>query len=247
MSGFVSTISALGNAAFQLAYELSPISFSGGIAQGIEGGVLPIIAITEATNFVLGLLSGPQNLTLDNFFAHFQPLPGSTLLDLQISSYPFANQAVAANATISQPLTLSYLMRCPSRNIAGYWAKGSILTGLQQAITQHARLGGTYICATPAAYYPNGILTALRDVSDAQSKQPQNAYQWDFTFPLLTQQQAQATQNSLMSKITGGTQISGPPSWSGGSATVGASSSLVTPSVIPASSGVPPIANFSGI
>lgn len=241
MSGFASTVGAIGNAAYQLAFELSPIMFTGGIAGQVEGGGIPIISFTEAENFVLGLLSGPQSLSLDNFFAHFNPLPGSTLLELQIGTYPFANQAVAANATISQPLTLSYMMRCPARNIAGYWSKLDIMQGLQQVVTQHAAMGGTYTCATPTGFFPNGILTSLRDASTPESKQYQNAYQWDFVFPLLTLQQAAAAQNALMGKLTAQTQIIGDPSFSGGAATVGVPGGGITPSVIPAAQGLPTV------
>jgi hypothetical protein len=252
MSGFIAAglaplaqITGLGIDAFQLIYELSPIMFVNGLAGQMPGAAIPVISFTETENFVLGLLSGIQSLSLDNFFAHFQPLPGSTLLDLEIGTYPFANQAVAANATISKPLTLSYRMLCPSRNVAGYWSKGDILTGLQQAVTQHAALGGTYTCATPATFYTNGILTGLRDVSDP-STQVQNAYQWDFTFPLLTLQQAQSAQNSLMGKLSAGTMIPGAPSWSGGAASIGDSGSLAAPSAIPSAGSLPAISPASG-
>lgn len=223
MSG---VLSAIGIAAFKLAFQISPIFLTNGIATQIGGqiggqlgglvsnGALPIVALTEASNFVLNLISG-SSITLDSFFAHWQPLPGSTLLDLQIGTYPFANQTVAANATISQPLTLSYLMRCPARGAAGYLAKLGTMVALQSSLTQHAQLGGTYTCITPSAFYPNGILTSVRDVSDAQSHQVQNAYQFDFTFPLLTQEQAQAAQSSLMGKLTSQTMLSSSPSWSG--------------------------------
>ena len=239
MSGFLSSV---GSTAFQLAFEISPIMFVGGVAQAFEGAMVPVVSFTEADNFVLGILSGSNPFNLDQFFAHFQPLPGSTLLDLQIGTYPFANQAVAANATISQPLQLSYLMRCPARGHVGYLGKLDTMINLQSVVTQHAALGGTYTCLTPAGYYPNGILTGLRDVSEAQSKQVQNQYQWDFTFPLLTLNQAQGAQKGLMGRLTAQTQISGQPSFSGPATTVGDPSSLAAPVVIPNASGLPPLA-----
>src|SRR5271154_3476897 len=98
-----------GTAIWKLGFELSPIMLTGGLA-GPMGGMLPIIAYTEAINFVGGLLSGTENIEMDDFFAHFQPLPGSTLINLELGTYPFANQTVAANATIKQPLHLSLLM-----------------------------------------------------------------------------------------------------------------------------------------
>jgi hypothetical protein len=51
-----------GLAVFKLAFQLSPILLCNGIATDIPGGVLPIIAITEASHFVLGLLSGTDTL-----------------------------------------------------------------------------------------------------------------------------------------------------------------------------------------
>lgn len=221
-----------GTAIFRMAFELSPIMLTGGLAQQMTGGALPIIVFTEAANFINGLLSGGANIELDFFFAHFQPMPGSTLIDQQIGTYPFANQAVAANATIAQPLQLSMLMRCMARGALGYGTKLLTMMALQQVLAQHNSLGGTYVVVTPAGIYSNGILTALRDVSDARTEQTQNSYQWDFTFPLLTLEQAEQVQGSLMSKLTNQTQLGAGSSWSGAGPAVGNPSSLLAPSVI---------------
>src|SRR5262245_24380114 len=95
-------------AAYQLTFELSPIILTGGIASFIPGGMLPLISITQSIDFVAGLLSqGSGDLRLDDFFCHFQPVPGGTLFRQEVGHYPFANQAVAANATIVQPKTIS--------------------------------------------------------------------------------------------------------------------------------------------
>lgn len=233
-----------GLAAYKLAFQLSPILLTGGLAGDIPGGVLPIIAITEAAHFVSGLLSGAENIELDDFFAHFEPLPGSTLVDQQIGSYPFANQAVAANATISQPLTLSMRMICPARDTLGYATKLVTMIALKTALDQHNLQGGTYTVVTPSGFYTNGILLGLRDTSNEHSHQVQNTYQWDFTFPLLTLNTAQQVQNSLMQKLSSGTQVSGQPAWSGLDATVGAPNSLAGPSLIP-SAGALPASNTS--
>jgi len=228
----------IGTAAWKLAFEISTILLTGGLAGQIPGGMLPIIAFTEAINFVGGLLSGTNNIEMDNFFAHFQPLPGSTLINLELGTYPFANQTVAANATIKQPLQLSMLMKCPARDVLGYAAKLATMTVLQQALDQHSQNGGTYTVCSMSHIYTNGILTALRDVSDPESHQVQNAYQWDFAFPLLTLNDAQSAQNNLMSQLTGGNQVSSPPAWSGVGPTVGAPNSLAVSGIIPASSGL---------
>ena len=105
---------------FKLTYELSPIILTGGIATNIPGGGLPIVSITEALNFTEGLLSGGEDLDLDDFFAHFVPLAGSSLIDQQIAKYPLANQTVAANAVITQPLNISMRMIVAAKDGVGY-------------------------------------------------------------------------------------------------------------------------------
>jgi hypothetical protein len=226
-----------GLAAFKLAFQLSPIMFVDGIATNIPGSVLPLIAITEAAHFVSGLLSGAENIELDDFFANFWPIPGGSLVSYEAATYPLANQAVAGNAIISNGNTLSMLMHCPAKDRLGYATKLVTMIALQQVISQHAALGGTYTILTPSYFYTNAILTNLRDVSDGKSNQPQNAYQWDFYLPLITVQQAQQAQNSLMAKLSSGTQTDG--SWSGLSSTVASPNSLATPSVIPSASSLP--------
>ena len=229
-------ISALG-AAYTLSFELSPIMFCGGIAKNIPGGILPIIAITEAATFGSGLLGSGGPTNFDNYFAHFAPLPGGTLGENQFGTYPFANQAVAANAAIAQPLTISMLMICPAHTISGYSGALMTMLALKAAMAQHDSSGGTYTIVTPKAFYTDCVRLRMVDVSTAGSKQPQNAYQIDFFQPLLTISAAQQAQSSLMSKLTGGTQITGQPSWSGSSPTVGNPSTLAGPSIIPSASG----------
>jgi hypothetical protein len=228
-----------GLAAFKLSMQLSPILLTNGIAQQITGGILPIIAITEAASFVTGLLSGADNIELDNFFANYSPMPGATLIDQQIGTYPFANQAVAANATIAQPLQLSMLMKCPARNALGYGIKLITMMALKSTLDQHNQLGGTYTIVTPSWFYTNGILTGMRDVSGGESKQVQDAWQLDFTFPLLTLEAAQSVQNNLMSKLTSGSQVSGQPAWSGLPPGAGDPNSLFGPLVIPSAGTLP--------
>lgn len=225
-----------GLAAFKLSFQLSPIIFAGGIATNIPGGMLPIIAITQALDFVDGLLSGGDDLTdLDDFFAQFHPLPGATLGDQEIGKYPFANQAVAANAVIPQPLTISLRMICPARDDSGYAIKLATMMALKSAVAQHNISGGTYIVATPSYLYTNLVFRRLIDVSRADDLQAQNTWQWDFENPLLTLQDAQYAQNNLMSQISAGTPISGAPAWSGLGPTVGNPPSLAAPSIVPSS------------
>lgn len=206
-----------------MSFELSPIIFTGGIAS-LLGGALPIILITQALSFVEGVLSGGGELDLDQFFAHFQPLPGSKLASNQYATVPFANQAVAANARIKQPLTISMRMICPAAGEGGWALKLATMNSLQAAVDQHLAQGGTFTIATPSYFYTNCVLLDLTDTSNQASEQPQNTYQWDFWQPLLTLQDAVQAQSNLMSQITAGTAISGTPSWSGLSPITGAAS-----------------------
>lgn len=224
-----------GLAAYKLSFQLSPIILTGGIAQNVPGGMLPIISITEALNFTLGLLSGGRSLELDDFFANFGPVPGGKLISNQLGRYPFANQAVAANAIIAQPLPISLLMHIPVRQPGGYAAKLATMMTLKQTLAQHSQSGGTYTVATPSYFYTNCILLDLHDVSASGSKQAQNAWQFDFEQPLLTLAQAQQAQNSMMSKISSGVQTDGATS--GLAPTVGSPQSMAASSVVPAATG----------
>ena len=226
-----------GLASFKLIYEISPIIFVGGIANNIPFGMLPIIAITEAVSFTAGLLSGGQNIGLDDFFAHWRPLPGATIAEYEIGKYPFANQSVAANAIIAQPLTLSMLMICPARDELGYPLKLVTMTALKSAVDQHCALGGTFTICTPSFIGTNYLLKRISDASLGESRQPQNAWQWDFEAPLLTLNAAQQVQSGLMAQLTNGTQVQGQPSWSGFSPTVGNPNTLAG-NVLPSGSGL---------
>lgn len=238
---------SLGSAAFRLSNQLSPILLTGGIAQSLFGGALPIIAITEAAHFVSGLLSGADNIELDNFFANFQPLQGGTLIDYQVGTYPLANQAVAGNALIAQPLNLSMQMICPARDHLGYPLKLATMIALKNVLDKHVALGGTFVVITPSYFYTNGLLLRMADISNPQSKQVQNTWQLDFYFPLLTVEAAQSVQNSLLSKVTGGQQVDGS-SWSGTSPTVGQPNSLAASSIMPSAASLPAAntASFAG-
>lgn len=228
-----------GLAAYKLAFQLSPIILTGGAAGLIPGGMLPIISLTEAVNFTTGLLSGGDLPDLDSFFANFQPIPGSTIIDNQVGEYPFANQRVAGNAIISQPLVVSLRMICPVRNPLGYAAKLATMMSLQATLASHNNSGGTYTIATPSYFYTNCIMTGMKDVTGGESKQAQIVWQLDFRQPLLTLEEAAQAQNSLMSKISSGTAIDGQPTWSGLGPTVGLPPSLAAPSLIPAASNAP--------
>lgn len=229
-----------GQAAYRLSFNVSPIILTGGVAGFIPGGMLPIISITESLNFAIGLLSeGADNIDLESFFCYFQPIGGSTFIDQAIGQYPFANQAVAANATIAQPLRISMEMICPARAPGGYATKLATMTALQTTLAQHNASGGTYTVATPSRFYDDCIMTQMVDTSGGADKQVQSKWRIDFVQPLLTLQQAARAQNSLMGKMSSGVPIGGdPPPWSGLPPTVGSPPSIAGPAVVPALSGV---------
>jgi len=213
MSG--SFLNSLGRVTYELGFQISPIIFTGGIASQF-GGYLPVIAITE-TGYDFGsppsLLSGVSlfasavnafnKQSLDDFFAHFAPVAGGNLASYAVATYPFANQSVAANAIISEPLSLSMRMMIPVNKPGGHAVKLVTMLALQSSIKAHVNQGGTFTVATPAALYTNLLLTGLTDVSQG-SPMPQNTWQWDFIQPLVTLEQAQAAQNTFLTNTSSG-------------------------------------------
>lgn len=193
---------------YDLKYQIAPIMLSGGIVDQTQGGLVPI------TEYTGGL---PD--TVDQAFAIYLPLPGSTLISQSIAMYPFANQAVAANATIQQPLTLSMVMIAPVNQAGGYDAKQSTFSALQSTLQNHNSSGGMYTVATPAFQYENLLLISMTDITGEDYRQKQIQWQFDFIQPLITQQQAQQAQNGLMQRISSGTQLpansNGALLWSG--------------------------------
>jgi len=188
---------------FKLAYEISPIILTNGIAS-VSGNYLPIIALTEPLNFGFNILNGANALDFNNFFGHFKPMTGSTLIDNDVAMYPFANSSIAANAIIAKPKRISMMMLCPANRSGGLTNKLITFTALKRALDAHNQSGGTYIVATPSFIYTDCILTSLTDASGQDSHQVQNAYQFDFIQPLTTLNQAEQVLNSLMGKISRG-------------------------------------------
>lgn len=218
-----------GLAIFKTLFELSPIFLTGkGAAEFVPFNVLPLLTLTEALNLPVALITGAENIELDAFFAHYVPIPGGTLFDNAASEYPFANQAVAANALIQNPLQIALRMICPVRETLGYATKLATMMLVQKTLDYHNNNGGTYTVATPSYFYTNLIMTGMRDISGSDSKQAQHTWQLEFRQPLLTLEAAQAAQNGLMSKITGGTQVNGTPAWSGVDSSIGQSSPIST-------------------
>src|SRR6516225_8088137 len=158
------------NVAIQLQYQVCPIVLSGGIASQILGSMLPIMSLFGMGGIaglpLLGGLPLPFDpVDLDDAFGAFNVLPGGTLVNQQIAKYPFANQSVAANATIREPLTLSVIMDAPMRGPNAWLIKQAIMTSLKFTLDAHNNAGGTYIVMTPAYMYDNLIMVSMTDNS----------------------------------------------------------------------------------
>lgn len=190
-----------GLSVYELAYVKSPIFLVNGIASSVPGKILPLIAITESSNLVSGVLSG--NITIDtaDFYANFFPMPGATLHNNQIAKYPFANQTVAANAIVAQPINISMRMNCTPRLPGAMVSRIMTATALKNALDNHNFLGGTYSVLTPSFLYQNCIMLRMSDITSGESKHQQTDWQIDFEQPLLNINQAEYINNSLMDKI----------------------------------------------
>ena len=232
MSGAVQSFAAQSAmSAYTLAYQVSPIMFVGGIATGTSGGILPIAGLTgQLAAFVQGVVS--NGFTLNDFFAQYLVIPGGTMVNQSIATYPFANQSVAANAGIRQPLTLSLQMIAPVNDNFGYLTKSALFSSLVQSFTQHNALGGLYNIATPAMLYTNGVMISMSHMPN-DGNQQQIMFELDFFFPLVTQAQAAQAQGSLFQSATNGTQISGTPSYSGSQAAGNTNFSGLPAAVVP--------------
>ena len=206
--------------AYKLSFQVSPIILVGGIVSNTLGGMLPIIGLTgQLASLAQGVLSS-GGLSTDDFFAQYLPIPGGTLINNAIGTYPFANQQVAANAIIEQPLNISLQMIAPVRDTGGYLTKLALFTALQSSLRAHNDAGGTYHIATPAFIYTNCVMTAMTDITSGTTNQKQVEWQLDFIRPLVTQQQATTAFSALMGKLAGGGQVTSP-AWSGPVASVG--------------------------
>lgn len=197
--------------AFRAAFEISPIVLTNGIAKYLPLGTLPIVLITEPVNTAAILARGLDPSDLGNFLAHFEPASGAQIISNEVGTYPFANQDVAANAIIRQPLNVSMIMKVPTKS---YPAKFISFLALRKILDKHNSSGGTYTVLTPTALYTNCLMTGLMDVSSGKSRQPQVEWQFDFMQPLLTLGAAQQSYNNLMGKLSNNTQVTGTK-WTG--------------------------------
>jgi hypothetical protein len=182
------------------------------------------------------VLSGSANAQADGFFANYKPMAGAGIINNQVGMYPFANQNVAANAIIAQPLNISMLMYNPAGGqTGGYPLKLVTMVSLQNALAQHNNSGGTYSILTPSYIYTNCLMTGMHSADAGESLQVQYMWQLDFIQPLVTVQSAQTALNGLMQKLTDGTTLSGTPSWSIAGLAVNNPTSLLSSSLVPSS------------
>lgn len=218
---------------YQLSYEISPIMLVGGIA---GTNMLPLISLLSSGNFSQGVLSSSSG---NNYFGRFRVLPGHSLMENEVALYPLANQSVAANAIITDPLRVSLEMIAPADDQTPVAAKLAIITALKSSLDNHTALGGWYNVSTPSYIYQGCLLTSLTEgTEEDDGSQVQIRWIWNFMQPLLTAEAAQAAQNQGMSKISSKTQNSGDPPGSAHITTaIGQPSSNITPQIVPAASG----------
>lgn len=198
---------------YDLAFQVSPIILHDGIVSQASGGLLPIIALTgQLAAFAQGALT--NGIGLQDFYARFVPIPGATVINNAVGTYPFANQQVAANAIIEQPLNISLTMIAPVKDQGGYITKLAIFTALRNSLQSHVDAGGTFHIATPSYVYTDCLLTALTDTTSGETRQQQIEWQLDFVKPLITQSNAASSYGALISKLSAGAQLTSP-AWSG--------------------------------
>ncbi len=222
----------IGVTAYDLAYQVSPIIFTGGIASSIPGGALPVIQLLGLSASLL--LSGSTSAA--SFPYRFLPVvSGTKVINQSVATYPFANNQVASNAVVEEPKPFSLLMIAPVNSPGGYLTKFPLFYALQTSFAQHNAAGGTYTIVMPSTIFYNCIMAGVTDVTQ-NSKQQQIEWRIDFIKPLVSLSAAAPSFSSLMQKITDGNQLpsvspSGTAPSIGSAVSYGIGSS--TPSVAP--------------
>ena len=171
-------------------------------------------------------LAGADLSPITDFMPFFSPetrfvvMEGATTVNQSIGMYPFANQSVAANATIQQPLTVSMRLISPVTEPGGYGSKNQSFTAFFNSLQAHNNAGGVYYVYTPSYTYLNCVLLNCEDITSGnENTQRQIEWQLDFIQPILTIQGAIAAENRLISLLSAGQMV--PPnaqnglSWSG--------------------------------
>ena len=197
----------------QLAYQICPIILTGGIAAQLPWSMLPMLNLMSPSGSLAPSILPFLDSDLDDAFAAFNVVPGGQLVLQQIGKYPFANQYVAANAVVREPLTLSVLMDTPMRGENPWTLKSQVFTSLKATLDSHNNAGGTYTIATPAYIYENMVMTSLTDISRGGNPVPQNAWRFDFEKPLVALSELQqGAQNLVTSAMSMGLVTNGSSS-----------------------------------
>jgi hypothetical protein len=188
-------------------YTENPIILVNGAA---GTGIITILNLMQANGFPQGPTQ-PSNPDAPNF-VKFKLLPGHSLMNNEVAMYPFANQSVAANAIITQPLELSIEMLVPATAEFDVLTKFYTMSALKSKLDEHTAAGGWYDVVTPSYVYTGCLLTSLVDASpESMGAQAQVRWVWSFMQPLLTAESARPAQNQEMSNISKKTVNAGDP------------------------------------
>ncbi len=202
---------------FQRSYEIAPIVLVNGIARNMTNGQMSILALTEGRLYLTKTYT-----SINQYFARYKIMSGSTLQHWEIAQYPFLNMVMAANAVVQMPLRVSLMMLCPAQtNTNTYAEKTATISSLKINLDAHISQGGAFHVATPGYTYQNCLLTELKDVTQNGDKQVQLAYQWEFVQPLITTSQAIQQLNAIYAKLSGGLPTPDPVTNSGKSNVIG--------------------------
>jgi hypothetical protein len=240
----------------KLSFQVSPLWLTGPPVASSPPGMVPIISITDPQLFqqVAGRPPGQGGIgsdtvasqssqgqgnaagaDLDDAFGAFTVVPGGTLVKDEVAQFPFANQWVASNAQIFQPLEISLMWDVPMRGANVWTQRMSVITQLQAVLTNHINSGGTFTITTPSFIYVNLLMTNMSDASRGNSPIPQNAWRFDFVKPLIAITDLQAAQAALVGKVSAGLVTNGQ--WTGTLAGSNLPASLpqfITTGVLPA-------------
>ena len=194
---------------YEYSFQTTPIMLRGGYA---GAGTLPIVNLLMPQNYPNGVTSASTSQYSMPTFATFKPLPGCTLMENEVATYPVANQTTAANAVITNPLRISLEMLVPANGTITVLNKGPLIGALKATLDIHTAKGGWYDVITPAFVYQGCLLTSLIDASDDDfGKQPQVRWIWNFMQPLINQAAAAASANTATAKMTDQTINAGDP------------------------------------
>lgn len=236
--------------AYKLAYSISPIILTGGIASSIAGNSLPIVAVldslTSGVQGITALASGTSLSAALTPFATFEPASGGSLISAQLASYPFASRAVAANAQITVPLQVGLRMIAPAQGEGGYALKTATMVALKMALDRHMAQGGLFTVLTPSYIYKDCVLMDLRDATGGNTKQKQVEWIWQFQQPLTQEAQLTQVMSNLMGKISSGLPTAGS-AWSSITNVVGSGVQAVDNGIATAENGLSSVGKFLGI